>query len=53
MAIILHVTATPEFWLAQGIDTTKYADLSLTHFIFNNLIPVTIGSIIGGALIYG
>lgn len=51
MAIILHATATPEFWLAQGIDATKYADLSLTDFILHNLIPVTIGNILGGAII--
>ena len=31
----------------------KYADLDLYHFIVKNLIPVTLGNIVGGAVCIG
>lgn len=33
--------------------TTQFNDLTLTHFIVNNLIPVTLGNIVGGGLLVG
>lgn len=53
MGIFLQSSATPEFWAAQGIDAAKYADLSWGNFLLNNLLPVTIGNIIGGGLLIG
>lgn len=53
MAIVLHVSATPEFWLAQGVEAAKYADLTVSNFLWHNLLPVTIGNIIGGSVIIG
>jgi len=34
-------------------DTVTYANLTWSNFIFFNLIPVTIGNIVGGALLVG
>ena len=45
--------AGPEFWLASGANPADFTDLTLTNFVFNNLIPVTIGNIIGGGLLVG
>ncbi len=51
--ILIQHFATAEFWLAIGRDADTFADISTSNFIFNNLIPVTIGNIIGGGVIVG
>ena len=51
VGIAIQTFAGPEFWLAISADAAKYADLTIGHFIVNNLIPVTIGNIIGGGMI--
>lgn len=48
--------AAPEFWAIEGmaghqIDT--YANLTWSNFILINLIPVTLGNIVGGAGLVG
>lgn len=43
----------PEFWLATGANPADFTDLTLSNFVFNNLIPVTIGNIIGGGVLVG
>ena len=45
--------AEPEFWKAIGISADHYAQLTISNFITNNLIPVTIGNIIGGGIMIG
>ncbi|MNJ05770.1 putative formate transporter 1 [compost metagenome] len=45
--------ATPEFWQAVGATPAQFAELNITNFIIDNLIPVTIGNIIGGGLLVG
>ncbi len=45
--------AEPEFWTHLGINSSKYADLTIVNFVVNNLIPVTIGNIIGGGVMIG
>lgn len=49
MAIVIHQFAEPEFWNQIGMAATTFEDVTAVNFIFNNLIPVTIGNIIGGA----
>lgn len=41
------------FWASKGIDLTQYADLGWMNFLVVNLVPVTIGNIIGGAVFIG
>jgi len=45
--------AEPEFWQNLGVSPDQYADLTVANFIVKNLIPVTIGNIIGGGLMIG
>lgn len=53
MGILLQSTASPEFWTAHGLEAAKYADLTWVNFLWHNLLPVTIGNIIGGSLLIG
>ncbi|WP_176083829.1 formate transporter FocA [Martelella sp. HB161492] len=53
MAILTRHLAGPEFWAASGADPAKFADLTWANFVLHNLIPVTIGNIIGGGVIVG
>ncbi|MDB1123624.1 formate transporter FocA [Vibrio algarum] len=53
MAIGIKMFASPEFWQAAGTTAAEFSDLTLTNFIMNNLIPVTLGNIIGGGIFVG
>ncbi len=53
VGIVIHAIAGPEFWQAIAVDPAKFADLTVSNFVFNNLIPVTIGNIIGGGVMVG
>jgi formate transporter len=50
VAIAIRAVAPPEFWQQTGVTSLDYADVNVTSFVAN-LIPVTIGNIIGGAVI--
>jgi formate/nitrite transporter len=47
---MLRAGAAPEFWQAAGILPEQYAALTLGGFVAN-LVPVTIGNVIGGVLV--
>lgn len=53
MAIVIKDFATPEFWQATGASAEQFSHLTVSHFITDNLIPVTLGNIIGGGLLVG
>ncbi|CAM3980028.1 formate transporter FocA [Vibrio neonatus] len=53
MAIAIKTFAPAEFWQMTGANIANYADLNVADFVVNNLIPVTIGNIIGGGLFVG
>lgn len=53
MAIVIRDFASPEFWQMAGSSAAQFPSLSVGDFIVNNLIPVTIGNIIGGGLLVG
>ncbi|WP_305464079.1 formate transporter FocA [Photobacterium leiognathi] len=53
MGIVIHNFASPEFWAMTGVNPSQFADLTVNHFVMNNLIPVTIGNIIGGGFLVG
>nr|WP_319391225.1 formate transporter FocA [uncultured Cohaesibacter sp.] len=53
MAIMTRTFAGPEFWEATGTTAADFADLTWSNFVINNLIPVTIGNIIGGGVLVG
>ena len=53
MGIVIHAFSGPEFWAMTGVDPAQFADLTVHNFVINNLIPVTIGNIIGGGVLVG
>ena len=53
MGILIQNFAPIEFWNAIGHSASEFSDLNSANFILNNLIPVTIGNILGGGVIVG
>ncbi|TAK10881.1 MAG: formate transporter FocA [Anaerolineae bacterium] len=53
VGILIKDFAPPKFWTTAGLDALNYADLTWGAFFMNNLLPVTIGNIIGGAVLVG
>ena len=53
MGILLKTTGGPEFWNLIHGAAAQYASLTWGHFFIRNLLPVTIGNIIGGAIFVG
>ena len=53
MAVVIKSFASPEFWSMIGHSPGEFADLTFTRFVISNLIPVTLGNIIGGGFIVG
>jgi formate transporter len=52
-AIVIRDFASPEFWQATGATAAQFQSLTVSNFIFDNLIPVTLGNIIGGGVLVG
>jgi formate transporter FocA len=52
-ALMVKATAPAAFWTKAGIDAAAYSDLTVGAFFVNNLIPVTLGNMIGGVLFVG
>lgn len=53
MGILTAHYSSPEFWQQLGIEASQYAGLDIYHFITKNLIPVTLGNLVGGAICIG
>ncbi|WP_386690198.1 formate transporter FocA [Lonepinella sp. MS14437] len=50
LGILTAHYSSPEFWQMINIDPALFADLDVYHFIVKNLIPVTLGNIVGGGI---
>lgn len=53
LGIVIANFAPETFWTSVGVSASQYADLNVGHFITANLIPVTLGNIVGGAVLVG
>jgi formate transporter FocA len=53
LGIVLQNTVSPELLATFGYSSSSFADLTVSHFILQNLIPVTLGNIVGGAVMVG
>jgi len=53
MALFIKELAPSSFWQTTGLNPANYNDLSWHAFFVHNLIPVTIGNIIGGVVLVG
>ncbi|WP_022942234.1 formate transporter FocA [Psychromonas hadalis] len=49
LGIAINTFSAASLLSDHGFASNAFADLTLNNFIFNNLIPVTLGNIIGGA----
>ncbi len=50
---LVKVSAPGSFWNAIGKTADDYGDITWKNIVIGNLLPVTIGNIIGGALMVG
>lgn len=53
MGLLIKNFAPQSFWTAINHVPADYANLTIPNMFVNNLIPVTIGNIIGGAVMVG
>jgi formate transporter FocA len=53
VGLLIKGGATAAFWEQAGKTAADYAGLTWSNFLVANLLPVTIGNIIGGALMVG
>jgi formate transporter FocA len=53
MGLFIKAFAPAQFWNSAGVNAADYADLTWRSFFLANLLPVTIGNIIGGAIMVG
>ncbi|EGM69406.1 formate transporter FocA [Shewanella sp. HN-41] len=53
LGIAIHTFAEPSFFTSIGVEASQFNDLTISHFILNNLIPVTLGNIVGGGILVG
>ncbi len=53
IGLFIKAGAPTSFWTAIGKTAADYANLTWDRFLFNNLIPVTLGNLIGGAVFVG
>jgi formate transporter len=53
VALFIKAGAPAAFWADIGRTAADYAALTWGGFFFNNLLPVTLGNIIGGTLLVG
>ncbi len=51
--IIIAAFAGEGSWAATGLDPSAYGDLTWASFLTDNLLPVTIGNIVGGGVMIG
>jgi formate transporter FocA len=53
LGILIRTWAPASFWLAIGAGPTQHDALTWSNFLVANLLPVTIGNIIGGVALVG
>lgn len=53
MGLLIKAGAAESFWTAINSSPASYAGLTWGSFLVDNLLPVTIGNIIGGSLMVG
>ncbi|WP_413283284.1 formate transporter FocA [Vibrio sp. MA40-2] len=53
LGIMIQITAPESFWLEVGVSASQYSDLTFSNFLTANLIPVTLGNIVGGSVLVG
>ena len=53
IGLLIKDFAVPSFWVSISKTPADFPNLTWPHFFLNNLLPVTIGNIIGGSIMVG
>jgi formate transporter FocA len=53
LGLTVKESGSDEFFAASGVSPQDFPDLTLENVVFSNLVPVTIGNIIGGSVLVG
>lgn len=53
LGLLIKDTAGADFWSAAGLAEADFADLTWASFLLDNLLPVTLGNIVGGGVMIG
>ncbi len=53
MGLLIKTGAPAEFWTQIGTSAAAFENLTWGNFLLRNLLPVTLGNIIGGAVLVG
>jgi formate transporter FocA len=53
MGVLVRDHGSDEFWEASGKSPDEFPDVTWANAILDNLVPVTVGNIIGGSLMVG
>lgn len=53
LGILVRTYAGQDFWASSGLDQAAYSDLTWANFLVDNLLPVTLGNIVGGGVMIG
>lgn len=53
VGLLIKAGAPDSFWAAIGRTSGDYSDLTWSNFLLHNLLPVTVGNVIGGSVLVG
>ncbi|MDO5740273.1 MAG: formate transporter FocA [Ornithinimicrobium sp.] len=53
LGILIKDNAGSEFWSQTGLEASAFSDLTWSSFYLDNLLPVTLGNIVGGGVMIG
>ena len=53
MGLLIKEGADPSFWQTVEANSSQFAQLTWSNFLWANLLPVTIGNVLGGAVMVG
>ena len=53
MAVLIREQGSDQFFAASEVSPEQYGDVTWANVIVDNLLPVTIGNVIGGSVMVG
>jgi formate/nitrite transporter len=51
--LLVKATASTGFWSTTGLSAADFPTVTWSDFVIGNLLPVTVGNVLGGALLVG
>lgn len=53
LGILVREGAGADFWASTHLDPAQFGDITWSGFLVHNLVPVTLGNIVGGGIMIG